>query len=176
MLDALPRLLPREVRRAADLSRTGMFGQSAGGFTALQAMREDRRLRAGADLDGVLAYVQDDGDPGHYATVARDGLDRPFLLMGSDGNSLASVPSWGALARRSSAWHRCVTLPGAAHASYTDAEVVVPRIARALGLPREVVTVNIGTLAPARAVAAQRDRLAAFFGHALRGPFATPAG
>ena len=167
VLDALPGALPRELRHAADLTRTGMFGPSAGGFAALQTMHDDRRLRAGADLDGVLAYVQEDGDPGHYATVAEDGLDRPFLIMGKDGNSQATVPSWGELARRSSAWHRCVTLPGAAHGTYTDAEAVLPQLARALHLPPEVVLANIGTASPAAAVAAQRRRLAAFFAHTL---------
>ncbi|MFD8523750.1 hydrolase [Streptomyces capillispiralis] len=175
VLDALPSALPKELRRVADLSRTGMFGHSAGGFAALQTMHDDRRLRAAADLDGVLAYVQEPGDPGHYSTVARNGLDRPFLLMGKDGNDLATVPSWGALARNSGAWHRCVTLPGSAHGTYSDAVAVLPRIARALDLPRDVVTAVIGTISPARAVVTQRDHLAAFFARSLRDPVSPAA-
>lgn len=175
VLDALPSALPKELHRVADLSRTGMFGHSAGGFAALQTMHDDRRLQAGANLDGVLAYVQEDSDPGHYSTVARDGLDRPFLLMGKDGNHLATVPSWAALARHSSAWHHCVTLPGSAHGTYTDAAAVLPQIARALDLPRDVVTAGIGTIIPARAIVTQRDHLAAFFERSLRSPVSLAA-
>ncbi len=169
VLDALPSALPAALRRVADLSRTGMFGQSAGGFTALQTMEEDRRLLAGADLDGVLAFVQEDSEPGHLSSVARNGLDRPFLLMGDADNGLATVPSWAALAAHSTGPHRCLTLPGSAHATYTDAEPLVPQIARAHCLPASVVTDNIGTASPARALAATHAALAGLFGAALGG-------
>lgn len=169
LLDALPGALPGELRGALDMDRVGMFGQSAGGFTALQAMHDDRRIAAAADLDGVLAYVQQDSTPGNLSTVAADGLDRPFLLMGMDGNDLAGVPSWDALWRHSRGWHRGLTLRGAEHATYTDAEVLIPQIAHRLGLPRETVVANIGTIPPRRAVAAERACLAAFFDRWLRG-------
>ncbi|MEU5099154.1 hydrolase [Streptomyces sp. NPDC020996] len=97
LLDELPSALPRDLRGTLDLDRIGMFGQSAGGFTALQAMHDDPRIAAAADLDGVLAYVQDDSTPGGLSTVAADGLDRPFLLIGKDGNDLGTVPSWDSL-------------------------------------------------------------------------------
>ncbi|MGC9500000.1 hypothetical protein [Streptomyces sp. WG7] len=124
----------------ADLSRAGMSGHSAGGFAALKTMHDDRRPQAGANLDGMLAYVQEAGAPGHWSPVARYGLDRPFPLMGKDGNHLATVPSWAAPARHSSARLRCVTLPGSAHGTYTDAEAVLPHIARAPDLPRDMIT------------------------------------
>ncbi|MFH9087794.1 alpha/beta hydrolase family protein [Streptomyces sp. NPDC017673] len=169
VLDALPSALPRYLRGTVDLDRVGMFGQSAGGFTALQAMHDDPRIAAAADLDGVLAYVQEDSTPGNLSTVAANGLDRPFLLIGKEGNDLGTVPSWDSLWRHSHGWHRGLTLQGAGHATYTDAEAVIPQIAHRLGLPRKTVVENIGTIAPRRAISAQRTYLAAFFDRWLRG-------
>jgi dienelactone hydrolase len=169
LLDALPGALPHGLRGRLDFDRIGMFGQSVGGFTALQAMHDDSRLAAAANLDGVLAYVQDDSTPGNLSTVAADGLDRPFLLIGKDGNDLGTVPSWQALWRHSHGWHRGLSLRGAQHATYTDAEAVIPQIARRLGLPRKTVVENIGTIAPRHAISAQRAYVAAFFDRWLRG-------
>ncbi|MCX4885606.1 hydrolase [Streptomyces sp. NBC_00847] len=169
VLDELPCALPRALRGMLDFGHTGMFGQSAGGFTALQAMHDDPRIAAAADLDGVLAYVQDDDAAGSLSTVAADGVDRPFLLIGKDGNDLSTVPSWDALWRHSRGWHRGLSLRGAEHATYTDAEALVPQIARRLGLPRKAVVENIGTIMPRHAIAAERACLAAFFDRWLRG-------
>ncbi|WP_405656965.1 alpha/beta hydrolase family protein [Streptomyces sp. NBC_00079] len=169
VLDELPRALPGALRGMLDFGHIGMFGQSAGGFTALQAMHDDSRIAAAADLDGVLAYVQEDDTAGNLSTVAADGVDRPFLLIGKDGNDLSTVPSWDALWRNSRGWHRGLSLRGAEHATYTDAEALVPQIARQLGLPRKTVVENIGTIMPRHAIAAERAGLAAFFDRWLRG-------
>jgi len=150
-----------------DPDRIGAFGHSGGGFTALQTTHDDPRIKAAADLDGVIAYVQNDSTPGNLSTVAAEGLDRPFLLMGEDGNDLTTVPSWNSLWRHSTGPRRGLTLKGAGHATFTDAEALVPQIARRLGLPHETVVALIGTIAPRRAITIQRDCLAAFFGHYL---------
>ncbi|MEU6848607.1 hydrolase [Actinacidiphila alni] len=168
LLDALPGALPPALRAAADLRRTGMFGHSAGGFTALQAMHEDARIRAGIDIDGVLAYVQEGNIPGEFSDVAASGLDRPFLLVGKDHDDLRSELAWAALWRRSTGWHRGFSFCGAEHASFTDAEAIVPQLARPLGLSRATVTALVGTLPPALAVPAQRSYVAAFFTRFLR--------
>ncbi|WOP38611.1 hypothetical protein RKE32_34980 [Streptomyces sp. Li-HN-5-13] len=169
LLDELPSALPADLRGALDLNRIGMFGQSAGGFTALHSMHDDPRIAAAADLDGVLAYVQDDSTPGNLSTVAADGLDRPFLLIGKDGNDSGTVPSWDSLWRHSHGWHRGLTLRGAEHATYTDAEALIPQMAHRLGLPRRTVVENIGTITPRRAISAERACLPAFFDRWLRG-------
>ncbi|HEY8982558.1 MAG TPA: hydrolase [Streptomyces sp.] len=159
--------LPRRLRGAVDPDRIGAFGHSGGGFTALQTTHDDPRIKAAADLDGVIAYVQNDSTPGNLSTVAAEGLDRPFLLMGEDGNDLTTVPSWNSLWRHSTGPRRGLTLKGAGHATFTDAEALVPQIARRLGLPHETVVALIGTIAPRRAITLQRDCLAAFFDHYL---------
>ncbi|MGY6019965.1 alpha/beta hydrolase family protein [Streptomyces spinosirectus] len=169
VLDELPRALPGALRGMLDFGRLGMFGQSAGGFTALQTMHDDPRIAAAADLDGLLAHEQEDSTPGHLSTVAADGVDRPFLLIGKDGNDLRTVPSWKAVWRHSHGWHRGLNLRGAEHATYTDAVALVPQIARRLGLPRKTVVKNIGTIAPSHAISAERAYITAFFDRWLRG-------
>lgn len=169
LLDTLPGALPQVLCGVPDFGHIGAFGHSAGGFTALQAMHDDQRIAAAANLDGVLAYVQDDSTPGNLSTVAADGLDRPFLLIGKDGNDLGTVPSWEALWRNSRGPRRGLCLRGAEHATYTDAEAMIPQIARWLGLPRKTVVENIGTIAPRHAITAQRAYVAAFFDRWLRG-------
>ena len=56
-----------------DLGRIGMFGHSLGGAAAASTMLVDRRVRAGADLDGLL-----------FGQVRTSGLSRPFLLMNGE--------------------------------------------------------------------------------------------
>ena len=176
VLDRLPDVLPRGLAAAMDFGRLGMFGHSAGGFTALQAMDQDRRIAAAANFDGVTAYVADDGDHGYLSPVAAHGLDRPFLLVGKDGNTRRTVPSWDALWRHSTGPRHGLTLRGAEHATYTDAEPLVPQIARALRLPCDTVTSLIGTVPPRRAVTTERVCLAAFFAHYLRGTITAAPG
>ncbi|MCX3058249.1 alpha/beta hydrolase [Streptomyces beihaiensis] len=147
----------------------GMFGQSAGGFAALETLRGDPRLAAAANLDGVLAYVQDDHEEGHFSRVAAEGVRRPVLLMGSEGEDRVRVPSWRELWRHSTAWRRDLALKGAAHATYTDATSLLPQVAERLRLPHETLTQWVGTVPGHRAVAAQRAYVAAFFDRWLRG-------
>jgi hypothetical protein len=132
-------------------------------------MHEDRRVSAGADLDGVLAYVQDDHEAGHPSAVETAGLDRPFLLMGEEGNDHHTVPSWAGLWRHSAGRHWDLRLPGTAHASFTDAEAMVPQIARGRGLSDAAVRQIIGSADPSHAIAAQEAYLTAFFDRTLRG-------
>ncbi|WP_310727154.1 hydrolase [Streptomyces sp. N2A] len=168
--DASP--LPRGLRGVLDLGAVGMFGQSAGGFTAAQTMHDDRRIRAAANLDGVMGYTQRDDDPSNPSTVGRDGVDRPLLLMGMDGDTHHTVASWGAVWEHSrgsdGAWLRDLMLRGSRHATYTDAETLIPQVARQVGLSRAEVTKMIGSVRPARAVAAQRAYVSAFFDRWLR--------
>ncbi|MEU7595206.1 hydrolase [Streptomyces sp. NPDC039022] len=171
VLDQLGRavVLPRMPGGVLDLRAVGMFGHSGGGFTAAQAMHDDRRIRAAVNMDGVMGYTQRDDDPANPSTVGTDGLDRPLLLMGKEGDDHHTVASWKAVWERSSGWHLDLTLTGAGHASFTDAQSLVPQLARKAGLPREAVEELVGTVAPERSVAAQRAYVTAFFDRWLRG-------
>jgi hypothetical protein len=102
--------------------------------------------------------------------VARQGLKRPFMLMGDPHTDHHSVPSWGSLWNHSRGWHLDLTLKGAAgENSYKDAVPLIPQIARQLGLPESFVADAIGTIDPARATAAEEAYVSAFFDLWLRG-------
>jgi hypothetical protein len=167
--DTEHRPLPQGLAGALDLNRIGMFGVSAGGFTAAQAMYEDSRITAGIDIGGTVEspFVPDSMD---LAPVFRHGLDRPFMFMGDSRTSHNSVPSWKSFWNHSRGWHVDLTLKGATgENTYKDAVSLIPQIARQLGLPHSFVTREIGTVDPARAVAAEEAYIAAFFGRWLRG-------
>ncbi|MFG1810527.1 hypothetical protein [Streptomyces sp. NPDC049040] len=91
-------------------------------------------------------------------------------VIGKDGNTPRTVPSWDALWRRSRGWHRGLSLVGAEHATYTDAEALIPQIARRFGLPAETVAANVGTVDPL----ARDRRPARLPGRLLRRPVARP--
>jgi hypothetical protein len=63
-----------------------MYGHGAGGPTAAEAMYEDRRIDAAINLEGYLDYLPDKpGQEGQLLPVAQHGVDRPLLLLGTDG-------------------------------------------------------------------------------------------
>ncbi|WP_414937344.1 alpha/beta hydrolase family protein [Amycolatopsis sp. cmx-11-51] len=140
------------------LNRVGMFGHSAGGFTAGETMVTDRRIVAGANLDGSMAHSQSQRI---FGRVADEGLDRPFLLMSAGNHSAASDASWQEFQRNQRGWTRETRLPDGEHFSFTDYQTLLPQLGNA-------PAAFIGTVDPARSVAAQRAELRAFFGRNLR--------
>ncbi|MFD7608756.1 alpha/beta hydrolase family protein [Streptomyces mirabilis] len=154
--DAGRRPLPPTLAGTFDLSRVGMLGHSLGGATAAAAIRADRRLRAGANLDGSLL------------SPVTAGTDRPFLLFGSDPGPGPEDPSWDQFWTSQYGWKRELALIGSTHTSFTDLETLLPQAAPALGLTPSQVTQAIGTLDPNRAIHTQRDYVRAFFDLHLR--------
>ncbi|MGH3588372.1 MAG: alpha/beta hydrolase family protein, partial [Pseudonocardia sp.] len=153
--DAQRRGLPAGLPAALDLSRIGMFGHSAGGFTAAETMLDEDRIDAGANLDGSM-------DP-RYGRASTRGVDRPFLLMGGgtsgdDANPHhhLAAPDWNAFWEHSTAWKRDVYLRTAEHMSFADQQVLLPQIDRELPLPDGVLDELVGTIDPVRSIAAQR--------------------
>ncbi|MGC4894499.1 alpha/beta hydrolase family protein [Micromonospora sp. DT31] len=104
---------PRPVWRGArfvDPTRVGMVGHSIGGASAAQVLRTDRRVDAGADLDGSL------GVP-----VPAGSVTRPFLFVASDRPTDVSwLRDWPGLA----GWKRWLTVTGGGHLSFTDRPVL----------------------------------------------------
>ncbi|MBB5856710.1 alpha/beta hydrolase family protein [Amycolatopsis umgeniensis] len=143
---------------ALRLTRVGMFGHSAGGFTAGETMVTDRRIVAGADLDGSMAHSQSQRI---FGRVADEGLDRPFLLMSAGNHSAASDASWQEFQRNQRGWTGETRLPDGEHFSFTDYQTLLPQLGNA-------PAAFIGTVDPARSIAAQRARLSEFFGRNLR--------
>ncbi|MFV2212713.1 alpha/beta hydrolase family protein [Actinomadura sp. LOL_016] len=166
--DAGGRRLPRDLGRTLDLSRVGMVGHSAGGPQAGETMRLDRRLDAGINMDGTMRYSENDLVP-----VATEGLDRPFMLMGSapDGEPQTHLtnPSWGAFWRNSTGWKRDLNVPTARHYSYTDVQAFLPEVDTQIEIPDEGRTGLIGTVDPERMTASVRAYVSAFFDRSLQG-------
>ncbi|MEU7577944.1 hydrolase [Streptomyces sp. NPDC041068] len=156
--------LPHGLSKVVDQRRVGMFGQSAGGIAAAQTMYEDRRVKAGVDLDGTLEFNPEPNGT-NLMPVAKHGLDRPFLLMGREGSDRVTEPSWRSFWSHSTGWKRNLTLRGSLHQTYTDLPVLLPQA----GVDEKVLAENIGTVDPGRAVAGQRAYVGAFFDRWLKG-------
>ncbi|OXM48755.1 alpha/beta hydrolase family protein [Amycolatopsis alba] len=148
----------RFVLDSLGLNRVGMFGHSAGGFTAGETMVTDRRIVAGANLDGSMAHSQSQRI---FGRVADEGLDRPFLLMSSGDHSAASDASWQEFQRNQRGWTGETRLPDGEHFSFADYQTLLPQLGNA-------PAAYVGTIDPVRSVAVQRAEVSAFFGKNLR--------
>jgi predicted dienelactone hydrolase len=157
--------LPAGLAARLDLGRVGMFGVSAGGFTAAQAMAEDPRIKAGVDLDGATDSPIIPGSD-HLLPVFSQGLRQPFMFMGDPQTSWRTVASWKSFWTHTPGWHLDLTLRGASgENAYKDAAPLLPQT----GLPASVVRKDLGSINPAAAVSAEEAYVPAFFGRWLRG-------
>ncbi|MFF2044382.1 alpha/beta hydrolase family protein [Kitasatospora sp. NPDC058170] len=164
--------LPAGLGASLDLGRIGMVGHSGGGSTAVQTMHDDPRIAAGVNMDGQLHFPGPDGTGVYLTSVAEDGLDRPFLLMGSqspDSGDYHRQPGWAALWQHSRGWRADVTLTGSRHGSYTDAQSLLPQLARQGAVSADALRGDVGDVRPERAVLATRAYVASFFDRWLRG-------
>jgi len=168
--DAEHRPLPPGLAGVMNLGRIGMFGESFGGMIAAQAMYEDLRISAGADLDGNDVGAGPRNNAGGVAPVLNHGLNRPFMIMATLGSDINTIPAWKPFWKHSTGWHLDLTLKGAnGDHDYSDAAPLLPQVARQLGLPESFVARDIGTINPAKTVPAEEAYVAAFFGRWLRG-------
>ncbi|GAA1640246.1 alpha/beta hydrolase family protein [Actinoplanes couchii] len=150
----LDRLRDLPAAPAMDLSRIGMFGHSMGGATAAGVMLADRRVRAGLDMDGSFT-----------GPVIDAGLDRPFLMFGSQTHGGEQDETWTRTWSHLRGPRYWIELAGSAHLSFTDYQVLFPQI----GLPADQIEQTVGTIGGERSVAIQRAWVRAFFDRHLRG-------
>jgi predicted dienelactone hydrolase len=153
--DAEHRPLPAGLRGALDLHRIGVFGASKGGTATALVMNEDQRVRAGLSLDGPM-----------HPIITTD-LDRPFMLMTAEFTR-AEEPSVAKFWSHLRGWRLNVQAEGAVHSPYGDYQVLMPQLAKAVGMSDEELRGWIGTLDPARAVRIQQAYPLAFFDLHLR--------
>lgn len=155
VLDRLVRLTRAESGLLAghlDLRRIGALGHSFGGATVASAMLIDRRIVAGADLDGRV-----------WGRVVSKGLDRPFMLLVGDSLTVGLTPDQARFFTRLRSERHALRLVGAGHFSFTD----VPQFADALpGLDQ---LFDIGSIDAAEATREVRAYVTAFFDEALLG-------
>ncbi|WP_116202572.1 alpha/beta hydrolase [Amycolatopsis circi] len=166
--DAEKRTLPDSLDRALDLRRVGMYGHGAGGATAAEALYEDPRIDAAADLDGYLDYLPDSpGQDGELLPVAAHGVHRPVLLLGTAGFRDARITrTWSALLAHRHGCTRWSQIDDAAHWALTDFGVEAPQLEAAGLMSQQNRDKLVGTIGDAAAVV--RDRVVSFFDQHLR--------
>lgn len=172
VLDALARpdtrrALPAGLGAQLDLDRIGMFGHSAGGITAAETMARDPRIDAGLDLDGFNVTPARRSWP-ELDRLVRDGLDRPFLMVGSTATSAEALPA--RLRDSSPASVSIRRMAGTAHYSFSDFQALLPQLRARAGLPEPRTARLIGTAAPKTVVNRARAIVTGFFDHHLLRP------
>ncbi|MEU0391459.1 alpha/beta hydrolase [Streptomyces sp. NPDC006208] len=168
--DAQGRALPQDLGRALDLRRVGMYGHSAGGTTAAETMYEDRRIRAAVNMEGYLDHPpKAPGKEGELFPVARYGVGRPLLLLGTDGfiDRRGLERSWSAMLAHPQGRTRRRGLHDAAHWVFTDYAAIAPQL-QAAGVMAACDRINlVGAIDPARSVPAVRHCVLSFFSRHL---------
>jgi predicted dienelactone hydrolase len=140
-----------------DLGRVGMFGHSLGGAAAASTMLVDPRIRAGADLDGLL-----------FGRVRTSGLSRPFMLMNAE-------PGFAGDPNRAGFWDSlrgpryAVDVRGARHFAFSDLVFFAPELTRLNRTAARAAGLQVGTVDGSATLAAERAYLLAFFDQSLRG-------
>lgn len=129
-----------------DLTRVGIFGHSIGGVSAAEAARRDRRIKATANLDGLVA-----GQP-VYFEPGKPGIGSPFLYLGKPINEPLKAKQDVAFRSMEQESYR-VLLPGTSHDSFSDTPLLTPG----------------GKEGKTRTMAAVRAFLSGFFGKYLLG-------
>jgi dienelactone hydrolase len=151
VLDRLPELpkagVAGRLASRLDLGRLGAFGHSMGGVTSGQFCLEDRRCRAGLNLDGIP----------QYGTLIDQRLSVPFLMVYSarPGRTGAS----DAIYRRAATRYDRVDVQNTLHLDFSDMIL--------WGGPLRQGA--LGTLAPARAVEITRAIVLQYFNQELLG-------
>jgi dienelactone hydrolase len=167
--------LPDDLADGLDLRRIGMFGFSLGGYTTANTLLEDQRVLAGIDLDGTL---QDDRVKGPIGEAAQKGLDRPFLLFGSDDTQRTDPgkdnydSSWASFWAAQRSWKLNLGLAGTKQKAFTDYQFIFDQLFHEIYGDDPIITsvmkALVGGANPDRSVLAQREYIAAFFDQTLR--------
>ena len=156
--DVEHRPLPAGLPDALDLDRIGMYGWSKGATATALVLAADHRVRAGLSFDGPMQA---------QPPVTTD-IDRPFMLM-TAVFTRAAEPSVAEFWSHLRGWRLNIQADGAVHSSYGDTQILVPQLAKAIGMSDEELQSWIGTLAPGRALRIQQAYPLAFFDQHLRG-------
>ncbi|MBM2622935.1 acetylhydrolase [Actinoplanes sp. LDG1-06] len=148
--------LPDGLAWAPDTHRIGMVGWSKGGTATARVMLTDRRVRAGLAIDAPMQPLM------------TGSIDRPFMMMTAEFPR-ATEPAVAQFWTQLRGWRLNVQARGAVHSSYGDLQVLMPQVARLVGMSDDELRSWIGTLDPARAVRIDRAYPVAFFDEHLRG-------
>ncbi|MEV8371398.1 alpha/beta hydrolase [Kribbella sp. NPDC056861] len=164
VLSQLPRIAP-----AADLRRIGIYGHSAGGATASQALYDNRQVKSAINLEGYLDFLPlTPGQPNELYPIAQHGTDRPLLLTGTDGYRDSRFDnSWSALLAHGGPVRR-TEIANANHWIFTDLGAIAPQLQTAGLMTASDRTTLIGALPPTRSIPLIRSQVRSFFDRTLR--------
>ncbi|GCD97927.1 alpha/beta hydrolase [Embleya hyalina] len=168
--DPTGRPLPADLHRVLDPRRVGVYGHSAGGTTAAETMAEDRRVAAAINLEGYLDHPPRVlGQVGELYPIARDGADRPLLLVDTDGfpEHAALERSWSALLAHSRHPVPRRRIHSAAHAVFTDYAAIAPQLAASGRMTPAARDALVGAIAPTRSIPTVRRHVHGFFARHL---------
>jgi dienelactone hydrolase len=101
-------LLPGTGAAGLRTRRVAMYGHSVGGAAAAEAMHLDRRIVAGANLDGSM-----------FGPVVKHGLQGPFLLFGHENKTQVTDPSWAEFWSNLRGWKLELELARAQHYAFS---------------------------------------------------------
>jgi dienelactone hydrolase len=168
--DAEGHALPKNLGRALDLRRIGMYGHGLGGTIAAEAMFEDvgHRIDAAINMEGFLDYhPEQPGQDGELLPVARHGADRPLLLLGTEGfqNDRYQRAWSAALAHGCARQH---VIADTNHWALTDFATIAPQLHAAGLMDDTELSSLVGTLHPATSVPLVRRHVVSFFDRHLR--------
>lgn len=150
------RRLPHGLAGALDPHRIGMFGWSKGGTATARVVLADPRVKAGLAIDAPMLPAM------------TGQVERPFMLMTAEFLR-ATDPAVAQFWTQLHGWRLNIQAKGAVHSSYGDLQVLMPQLAKVVGMSDEELRGWIGTLDPARAVRISQAYPLAFFDEHLRG-------
>ncbi|CAM3811375.1 hypothetical protein KIPE111705_26215 [Kibdelosporangium persicum] len=147
----------KRLRARFDVSTVGVFGMVGGGVAGLHAASQGIGIDAVAGVPEVI---------GPWVTSAGSV---PFLQFSDTEapNNHRDNPAWQAFWPRLTGWKLNIQLNGSTWGSFCDYQALYPSI-RA-GYPAFDYRGELGSVPPARSIAAQRAYLTAFFDLHLRG-------
>ncbi|HEV7975994.1 alpha/beta hydrolase [Amycolatopsis sp.] len=165
--DADRKPLPQNLGRALDLRKIGIYGHSVGGGTAAETMHEDRRVDAAISMESYLSYYPAPaGQPLEQFPIARDGTDRPLLVLSSDYWDADMQHDWAPLVENRTT--RRIDWDNAQHYVFTDYAAMLPQLQRAGLMTAQGRQELVGAIDPARSVPSVRKSIVDFFDCHLR--------
>lgn len=153
--------LPQGLSQLLDLTKIGMFGHSAGGYTTAKTMYHDKRVDAGINMDGSLGYEEKDGQVSFPA--APNGFHQPFLFLTANNTHL-QAPSSKLLWEKLTGWKLDLNVSNGEHFTFTDYLMFIPELKKQLDLSDELIKKSIGTTQGSeRVIQSLRSYVTAFF-------------